>query len=218
MFGGIVEEFGVVQEKDAREGALSLTIEAKLALDGTQIGDSIAVNGVCLTVVSLTQTTFCVDIVPESISRSNLGSLQVGAKVNLERALRSDRPVGGHYVQGHVDATAEVIAKIPEGEAQNYTFRAPPDLMRYIVPKGYVAIDGASLTVVQTQGDTFSVTLIPHTQEATVIGSQGPGYIVNLEVDITGKYIERAFGDRLTQLETRVQQLEAQLAAQKEHP
>ncbi len=209
MFGGIVEEFGTLHHIESQNGGLRLTIDAKLALDGTQIGDSIAVNGVCLTVISLTPSAFCVDVVPESIKRSNLGTLQIGSPVNLERALRPDRPVGGHYVQGHVDTTIEVIDKIPEGDAQNYTFRVPLDFMRYIVPKGYVAVDGASLTVVHTQDDTFSVTLIPHTQIATVIGAQGVGYRANLEVDITGKYIERAFGDRLTQLEARVAQLES---------
>jgi riboflavin synthase len=210
MFSGIVEEMGIVQKADLREGGLSLRIRGKSVLEGTILGDSIAVNGVCLTVVAYDAESFSVEVVPESLKRSNLGALAVGDRVNLERALLPNRPIGGHGVQGHVDATAVVIAKIPEGDAQNYTFRAPLDLMRYIVPKGYVAIDGASLTVVDTHEDTFSVTLIPHTQEATVIGAKGVGYQANLEVDIIGKYIERAFGDRLTQLEARIAKLEAE--------
>ncbi|MCK6512213.1 riboflavin synthase [Myxococcota bacterium] len=213
MFGGIVEEFGFIRHIEPQNTGIRLTIDAARALDGTQIGDSIAVNGVCLTVIFLTPSTFCVDVVPESLKRSNLSTLRVGSPVNLERALRPDRPVGGHYVQGHVDTTIEVIDKTPEGDAQNYTFRAPLEVMRYIVPKGYVAVDGASLTVVHTQHDSFSVTLIPHTQSATVIGSQGVGYYANLEVDITGKYLERAVGDRIAHLEARVQHLESHLAA-----
>lgn len=207
MFTGIVEELGRVIAIDRRTGATGFRIECQQVLAGTLIGDSIAVNGVCLTVVALDETSFATEAVPETLRRTNLGFLEVGQPVNLERALAAGRAMGGHYVQGHIDGTAKVVQRDPEGEAVNYRFEVALDLARYIVPKGFVAVDGASLTVVDAGQDFFSVTLIPHTQEWTVLGKQGVGYTVNIEVDIMAKYAERILGDRLTALEEKVARL-----------
>lgn len=208
VFTGIVEELGTVERIDRRDGALGLKIGASTALEGTGVGDSIAVNGVCLTVVSFDETSFSCEAVPETLARTNLGELVEGAPVNLERAVSSGRTFGGHYVQGHIDGTAEVIAIEPEGEAKNYRFRVPVDLARYVVPKGFIALDGASLTVVDAVDDELSVTLIPHTQTAVVMGAKPVGYRVNVEVDVLGKYVERIARAHLSELEARIEALE----------
>ena len=208
MFTGIVEEIGRIAAVERREGATRLGIECATALDGTRIGDSVAVNGVCLTVVALDEGRFDVEAVPETLRRTNLGALEEGSPVNLERAVGPSRFMGGHYVQGHVDATGEITAIEPDGEAKNYRFRIPLDLARYVVPKGYVCIDGASLTVVDAGDDWLTVTLVPHTQRSVVMGSASPGYVVNLEVDVLAKYVERIAGERIGVLEERIARLE----------
>jgi riboflavin synthase len=201
MFTGIVEETGHVTALEIRPGATKLTFEAKSVLEGTILGDSIAVNGICLTVVSLDTSTFAVEAVPETLRRTNLGNLAVGSSVNLERAVSAGRAMGGHYVQGHIDGIGKVIDMQVEGEAINYNIETTPDLLRYIVPKGFIAVDGTSLTVVDVTATTFSLTLIPHTQQVVVLGRQKVGYVVNLEVDILGKYVEKILVAHLAKLQ-----------------
>ncbi len=194
MFTGIVEELGKIAQVDTREGATGLTVSCGRVLGGTQLGDSIAVNGVCLTVTELGAGNFSCEAVPETLRRSNLGGLEVGSAVNLERALPAGRPMGGHYVQGHVDGTVQVAAVVREGEAVNLTFQdVGGRLIRYLVPKAYVALDGASLTVVQVDDPRreFLVTLIPHTQKAITLGQATVGARINMEIDILAKYVDR---------------------------
>jgi riboflavin synthase len=208
MFTGIVEEIGSISLMDVRTGATGLVINCQTALNGMHLGDSIAVNGVCLTVVDLSEHSFTTEAVPETLHRTNLGNLNQGSPVNLERSLTLDRSMGGHYVQGHIDGTAYIEGLESEGEALNYYFKTPSELLRYIVPKGFVAVDGASLTVVNVDAQGFSVTLIPHTQHWTVMGKEQIGYRVNIEVDIMGKYIEKLMGERLSSLDRRMAMLE----------
>ena len=191
MFSGIVEEVGAIAAIDRRSGGVTLTIRARNVLGQTQIGDSIAVNGACLTVVRFDEDTFDVDMAPETLRKTSLQQCGVGDDVNLERSLQANGRVGGHFVQGHVDSTAEVVEMAPDGEGVLATFRPPAELMRYIVPKGYVAIDGMSLTVVDTGPDWFSISFIQHTREVTVVKHYDRGWLVNLEVDILGKYVEK---------------------------
>lgn len=208
VFTGIVEEIGRIAEVERREGATRLVVDAEVVLDGTRVGDSIAVNGVCLTAVEVGGGRFAVEAVPETLRRTNLGALEAGSPVNLERAVGPGRFLGGHYVQGHVDGTGRIASIDPEGEARNYRFEIPPELSRYVVPKGYVCIDGASLTVVDAGEGWLTVTLVPHTQKSVVMGAAEPGYVVNVEVDVLGKYVERIVGARLASLEARVAELQ----------
>ncbi|MBI3970128.1 MAG: riboflavin synthase [Chloroflexi bacterium] len=192
MFTGIVEEIGTVRLLQAAAGVTRLQIGARRALEGTAIGDSVAVNGVCLTVVAHDAETFAVEATPETLRRSNLSALAVGDGVHLERALAAGGRIGGHFVQGHVDATGTLAALRPEGDSAIATFTAPPEIMRYVVPKGSIAVDGVSLTVVDVERDRFTVALIPHTQDATLLCRRPIGAPVNLEADILAKYVERA--------------------------
>ena len=187
MFTGIVEEIGSVKSS----GSGRLAFAAKVVLDGTNPGDSIAVNGVCLTVTSLTPASFSVDIMPETLRRTNLGTLRGGDKVNLERAMAADGRFGGHFVQGHVDGTGKVSGVRREGEALLLTFESTKEIMKYIVEKGFIAVDGASLTVVECNPTSFSVSLVGITQKATTFGGRKAGDVVNLEVDIIAKYVEK---------------------------
>ncbi len=191
MFSGIVEEVGTIAALDKRPGGITLTIRAREVLGQTQIGDSIAVNGACLTVVRFDEQTFDVDMAPETLRKTSLQQCGVGDDVNLERSLIANGRVGGHFVQGHVDCTAEVVEMAPDGEGVLATFKPPEAFMRYIVPKGYVAIDGMSLTVVDTGPDWLSISFIPHTREVTVVKYYESGHLVNMEVDILGKYVEK---------------------------
>lgn len=211
MFTGIVEERGRVVGSESRGGVLVLRIGARRALEGVSVGDSIAVAGVCLTVTTVDDASFEAEAVHETLARTHLGALQVGDEVNLERALPAGRPMGGHYVQGHVDGTATVVAVAADGGARNVTFRTTPALRRFVVEKGYVALDGVSLTVVKAEADTFSVTLVPHTQSVVTLGKAAVGATVNLEVDIMAKYVEQAMGPRLAELEREVAALRAAL-------
>lgn len=187
MFTGIVEEVGAVRA--AGDGGL--VIEARRTLDDVKIGDSVAVNGVCLTVTALDDAAFSVDVVPETLRRTNLGELTPGAPVNLERSMPAYGRFGGHMVQGHVDDTATIRSVENDGDALMVLFDAPPGVMRYVVEKGFIAVDGTSLTIVHCDNFSFSVTIIPHTRDNTVFGGKSAGDSVNIEVDIMAKYVER---------------------------
>lgn len=191
MFTGIVEEIGRVQAITLEGAQNMLTIACQTVLEGTRIGDSIAVNGICLTVTDLSEGWFSIGVSPETLRRTNLGRLQVGDPVNLERSLAFNGRMGGHYVQGHIDGTGEIVAIVPEGDSKLVTVRLPRNLMRYVVEKGYLAVDGVSLTVFNLTEDTVTIALIAHTQQAVIMGQQAVGAQVNLEVDIIAKYVER---------------------------
>ena len=169
----------------------SLDIQAKLVLEGTKIGDSIAVNGVCLTVTSLQDDGFTADVMAETLRRTNLGSLRGGDGVDLERAMAADGRFGGHMVAGHIDSVGTITEQRREGIATWVTIAAPPEILRYVVEKGSIAIDGVSLTVAAVTDRDFSVSLIPHTGSQTILLRKKPGDQVNLENDIVGKYVER---------------------------
>jgi len=187
MFTGIVEEIGIVRGISIGR----LTVEAKKVLDGTNSGDSIAISGACLTVTSVGRDNFSVDVMPETLRLTNLGRLHYGNPVNLERAILAEGRFGGHFVQGHVDDVGKVLSLQPEEEAIIARISAPASLMPYVVNKGFVAVDGVSLTVIACDDFSFSVSLVTYTREHTTLGNRKPGDIVNLEVDIIAKYIER---------------------------
>ena len=187
MFTGIVEELGTVGS--IKSGVL--IVDASLVLEDLDVKDSICVNGACLTVTGLTGKGFQVDVVPETLRRTNLGELTSGSKVNLERSLQMGGRLGGHIVQGHVDGTGEISSIAKDGDAYLYSFVVSPELSRYIVQKGFICVDGISLTVVDCADDEFTVTLIPYTREHTVLGTKSEGNKVNLEADIMAKYIEK---------------------------
>lgn len=194
MFTGIIEELGTVKDikKDSKGARLSIT--AKTVLDGLKIGDSITVNGACLTAVNISNSSFEVDIAPETLKKTNLYELKTGGKVNLERALRPSDRFGGHIVTGHIDAAGVIKEKKKEGNSYLFFIEAPKEILRYIVQKGSVAIDGISLTVVDVTGRLFSAAIIPHTMSVTTLGIKGVGDTVNLETDIIGKYVEKMLG------------------------
>ncbi len=194
MFTGLVEEKG--QMIALRRGADSarLKIKAGLIIDGIQVGDSIAVNGVCLTVTTFDVGSFTADVMAETLAKTNLGALQSGDRVNLERALRLGDRLGGHLVSGHIDGVGTIARLEKLDIATLFTITAPPEVMHYIVTKGSVAVDGTSLTVVDHNDDSFRVSLIPHTAHATILGQKKPGDQVNLEGDMIGKYVERWMG------------------------
>ena len=187
MFTGIVEEIGRVQSVSS--GGLVIRVSRELA--DLRVSDSISVDGACLTVTSRDEDSFSVDVVPETLRRTNLGALRSGDPVDLERSLAVDGRFGGHVVQGHVDATGAIESVAQEGEALLLRFRAPPSIMRYVVEKGFIAVDGVSLTVVDCDDRSFSVTVIPFTRDNTILGSKAAGDAVNLEADIMAKYVER---------------------------
>jgi len=186
MFTGIVEEIGIVRETSRDR----LAFEARKVLEGMKVGDSIAVNGVCLTVISLENYGFSVNVMPETLRCTNLGGLHYNDQVNLERALAFGGRVGGHLVLGHVDDTGEVMNITSEETARIMRISAPAALMPYIVDKGFIAVDGVSLTVVDFDDFSFVVSLVAYTMENTTLGKKRPGDIVNLETDIIAKYIE----------------------------
>lgn len=191
MFTGIVEEIGTI--RSVRRGAHSsiLSIGAKLVLSDLKIGDSVAVNGVCLTATAKDESGFSADVMHETLNRSSLGSLTIGSRVNLERAMAADGRFGGHIVSGHIDGTGKVSSVRRDDNAVWYTIDTAPSLLRYIVEKGSITIDGISLTVARVTNTDFSVSLIPHTAAVTILGEKRPGDTVNLETDIIGKYVEK---------------------------
>ncbi len=187
MFTGIVEEVGKVTL--VRSG--NLVITASDVLQGMELGGSINVNGVCLTIIRLDTNSFSVDIMPETLERSNLGLLSAGDRVNLERPLSLGGRLGGHLVQGHVDATGRVVSTRWDGEAVIIKFEAPPQVMRYVVEKGFIAVDGMSLTVVTRDNSSFQVSVVGYTRQHTTLGDRQVGDAVNLEADIIAKYVEQ---------------------------
>jgi len=194
MFTGIIEEQGTIASvRQGAKGAV-LTIKAKKVLEGTAIGDSIATNGVCLTVTQIHGDTYDVDVMAETMRRSNLGELKAGNHVNLERALRLDSRLGGHIVSGHIDGTGKIKSLKREDNAVWVTIAADKKILRYIVEKGSITIDGISLTVATVSGEDFAVSIIPHTGEETGLLKKNPGDTVNLENDLMAKYVEKLLG------------------------
>ena len=191
MFSGIIETVGEIQSlrKDA-DGA-RITIEAPGVLDGVRLGDSIALNGVCVTVVDFDERKFEADLSIETLRRTNLGELDVGGRCNLERAMALGERLGGHLVSGHVDGVGKIRSRKSEGDSIWLTFEAPVEVMRYVVYKGSIAVDGISLTVAACDSKTFSVSIIPHTSEQTTLTEKKDGAAVNLEADLIGKYVEK---------------------------
>ncbi|MFQ3582821.1 MAG: riboflavin synthase [Chloracidobacterium sp.] len=191
MFTGIIEEVGRLERLDRRSTGGALTVGAQVVLENTKLGDSIAVNGVCLTVTALTARSFTVDVSEETLRVSNLAERKTGDDVNLERALAVGARLGGHIVQGHVDAVGHFLARRPLGNAVTMRFGFPPDIGRYLVRKGSIAVDGVSLTVATLGEDWFEVAVIPATLNWTTLPKLKPGAAVNLEADVLAKYVER---------------------------
>jgi len=191
LFTGLVEERGTVVRIDELSDSVRMTVSGPLVTSDARHGDSIAVNGVCLTVVGQESDSFTADVMRETLTRSSLGALTAGDSVNLERAARLDARIGGHLVQGHVDGTAKVLSISPSDNWTLVRFSLPTELARYVVEKGSITVDGVSLTVVEAGDDFFSVSLIPETLSATTLGSRHVGDLVNLEVDAIAKYVER---------------------------
>ncbi|KAL1351909.1 hypothetical protein HN51_015784 [Arachis hypogaea] len=202
MFTGIVEEMGAVEKIGAATydgpgtSAFIMKIHAKTVLDGISLGDSIAVNGTCLTVTEFDASSFTVGVSPETLRKTSLAELEVGSAVNLERALTPTSRMGGHVVQGHVDGTGLILSKVPEGDSLWVKVKAEKEVLRYVVPKGFIAVDGTSLTVVEVCDEEgwFSFMLVAYTQQKVVIPLKEVGQKVNLEVDIFGKYVKRFLG------------------------
>ena len=194
MFTGIVQGLGTVLERQPSGGGTVLTVVPGFSLDQPQEGESIAVDGVCLTARNISQNRFCADVSPETLKRSSLGSLRAGSKVNLERALRLADRLGGHLVSGHVDCMGRVIKRQSLGDFTVFTFSMEAQLSRYVVEKGSVAISGVSLTVNKCTETSFSVSIIPHTLQETTLGLLAVGDVVNIEVDMIGKYVEKLLG------------------------
>lgn len=191
MFTGIVEEVGEVRRVVSKGDIHLFTVASDKTLEGMAVGDSVSVSGVCLTVVDLGKKDFSVEATPETLRTTSLGELTPGHSVNLERSLRLGGKLGGHLVTGHIDGTGRIAEIRKEGESYVMAFGAPEQLMRYLVPKGSVALDGVSLTVVEVEGERFTVAVIPFTYRETTFSRKGVGSLINIECDIIGKYVER---------------------------
>jgi riboflavin synthase len=191
VFTGIVEELGVVEGLEDQGDAIRLTVRGPHVLTDAALGDSIAVNGCCLTVAVRDQDTFTTDVMRETLDKTSLGVLEPGSRVNLERAVTPQTRLGGHIVQGHVDGTGTLVRRTPSEHWELVELSLPADLARYLVPKGSVTVDGISLTVVEAHDSSFTVSLIPETLARTTLGFKQPGDPVNLEVDVIAKYVER---------------------------
>lgn len=198
MFTGIVEEIGQIQGISKGAKSSVLTIQGNIIFEDLKIGDSIAVNGVCLTVVTFSQDKFTANVMNETLNRSSLGELKKGSYVNLERAMSANGRFGGHIVSGHIDGTGEVLSIRRDDNAIWYTIKVNDNLMKYIVQKGSIAIDGISLTIARVNEDSFSVSIIPHTAKETILSHKRVGDNVNIENDVIGKYVEKLinFGDK----------------------
>jgi riboflavin synthase len=196
VFTGIVEELGEIVALDRDGDSARLTVRGPLVVSDAVHGASIAVNGVCLTVTDVKDDAFTVDVMKETLDRSGLAALSPGSPVNLERPVRPADRLGGHIVQGHVDGVGHVVSREPGDRWDVVTIGLPADLARYVVDKGSITVDGISLTVVEARDDAFTVALIPTTLELTTLGRKRPGDVVNLEVDIVAKYVERLIGAR----------------------
>ncbi|SFB10580.1 riboflavin synthase [Clostridium frigidicarnis] len=191
MFTGIVEEIGVVQAIKKGDKSSELIINGNKVLNNTILGDSISVNGVCLTVTNIEKNYFHADVMAETLRRSNLGNFIIGHRVNLERALSINKRLGGHIVSGHIDGTGQIVSLIREDNAVWITIKADKSILKYIVEKGSIAIDGVSLTVAYVDDEIFKVCIIPHTGEETILLEKCEKHLVNLECDVIGKYVER---------------------------
>jgi riboflavin synthase len=194
MFTGIVEEIGTITAITKSDLSYGLTIEADTVIDGTIEGESIAVDGVCLTVTQIDGRRFEVGLAPETLSRTTLGGFVVGDRLNLERSLTPLSRMGGHFVQGHIDGTGEILSRTPDGDSLTLTIEFDPTQMRYVVNKGFIAVDGISLTVIEALEDRFTLMLIAYTQDHVTLGRKDVGDLVNIEVDILAKYVEKISG------------------------
>jgi len=195
MFSGIVETMGIITQLEIINGCKQFTISPQSVFNDLVVGDSIAVNGVCLTVTQFTDQSFQVTAVPETLRLTNLDRLTVGSKVNLERSLTLNRRIGGHYVQGHVDGIGQILEiKNDASDAWLVKISLPEKLSKYVVPKGYIGLDGMSITVIESTPEWFTVTFIPHTQAITITHQYSEGDMINIEVDIMGKYVEKLLG------------------------
>lgn len=193
MFTGLIEEIGFIEKTTSQNNCGQLVIQAKAIQEGTKLGDSIAVNGVCLTVTNVSKTSFTADVMPETLKRSNLGKLQKGSSVHLERAMAANGRFGGHMVSGHIDGTGIISGKKQEGNAIRLFITTDTPLLRQMIEKGSIAIDGVSLTVISVEQSQFSVGIIPHTNSQTILLDKKIGDSVNLETDVIAKYIQRFF-------------------------
>jgi riboflavin synthase len=191
MFTGLTQDIGQIRTIEHKGGGVVLTIATRMDLSAAKIGDSIAVDGICLTITKRSAKTFSVDVSPETLKRTTLEKAREGQPVNLETALRLSDPLGGHFVAGHIDGTGVIAGIAPEGNSLRYRFRVSPAISRYLVEKGSVAVDGVSLTVADSRGREFSVSVIPHTLQATTLGRKKVGDAVNLENDLIAKYVEK---------------------------
>lgn len=191
MFTGIIEEIGNIESIRSSTDAIQLKIKARKIIEEIALGDSISVNGVCLTVTSFRETVFAVDVMPETVKATSLKTLTNGSKVNLERAMSANGRFGGHFVTGHVDGTGKIIKRNPVSNAVYYDIEAPPELLKFMILKGSIAVDGTSLTIFGLTDSTFTISLIPHTLSETILGQKGAGDIVNLECDMLAKYMEK---------------------------
>ncbi len=199
MFTGLVEEMGSLQARESYRGGVKLLLSAgQDLLKGLKVGDSVAVNGVCLTVTEVGGQWFSAVVMPETLRKSNLGTALPGEPLNLERALPLGGRLGGHLVSGHIDATGTLLQRYPEGNALILRFRLPAELMKYLIPKGSIAVDGVSLTIAGLEREGFSVSLIPLTAEQTTLGQRKIGAAVNIEVDLIGKYVDKLLQPYLT--------------------
>jgi riboflavin synthase len=196
VFTGIVQQVGEVVAAEETDGSLRLAIDAPMVAFDADLGDSVAVDGVCLTIVALDANVISFDVVPETLGRTTLGRVRAGSRVNLESALRGVDRLGGHFVQGHVDAVGSVRTVEAEGPGRRVWIGTPPELLRYLVEKGSITVDGTSLTVAALDDAGFQVVLVPHTLAATTLGELSPGDPVNLEVDVLAKYVERLLETR----------------------
>ena len=191
MFTGLIQDIGKIESIDRRGEGIGLTISTQLDLSHAKIGDSISVDGVCLTIIKVSGRTFHAEVSPETLRRTTLSTARGGQPVNLETALKMSDPLGGHLVSGHVDGTGEIIEIVAEGNSIRYRFWVPGEISRFLIEKGSVAVDGISLTVMESQGQEFSVSVIPHTAETTTLGRKKSGDRVNLENDMIAKYVEK---------------------------
>lgn len=198
MFTGLIAELGTVTSLKPLKQSYNITVKAAKVMANLKIGDSVAVNGACLTVVKINGNEFTADVMPETVKLTNLRNLKSGDKVNLERTLRLCDGLDGHIVSGHVEGIGVIVSKKPQGIAEIVTIKTPPELLKYIIKKGSIAIDGISLTVTEVTENSFSVSLIPHTAKETTLGFKKPGDEVNLETDIIGKYVEHLLNFRTT--------------------
>jgi riboflavin synthase len=192
MFTGIIEEIGTVKKiQKVSDQAVTMTISSKKILEDVGLGDSISVNGICLTVTHFTSDYFEVDAMPETIKATSLKSLKLGSKVNLERAMAANGRFGGHFVSGHIDATGEIIKKKKDQNAIYYDIEIPNDLTNYVLHKGSITVDGTSLTIFGIEKNVFTISLIPHTAKETILGEKGEGDMVNIECDMLAKYVQK---------------------------